>query len=70
VPKYERVKLDGKLTGFEPALHQALTTTAIAPSRYRAALVPCLPRYSPRGYHGGYRAATDYIRRPYKTVVP
>ena len=26
VPKYERVKLDGKLTAFEPALHQALTT--------------------------------------------
>lgn len=35
VPKYERVKLDGKLTAFEPILHQALTTDSHRPKQGR-----------------------------------
>ena len=41
--KYERVKLDGKLTASEPALHQALTTDSHRPKQGRPAAVPCCP---------------------------
>lgn len=48
VPKYERVKLDGKLTAFEPILHQALTTDSHRPKQDGAAAELCLLRYRPR----------------------
>jgi hypothetical protein len=41
-PNYKRVKLDGKLTTFEPVLYEALTKIAIAPSRDGAVVVCCL----------------------------
>ena len=63
VPKYERVKLDGKLTAFEPALHQALTTDSHRPKQGRRSGRALFAQIQAQGYRGGYSAVTDYIRR-------
>lgn len=78
VPKYERVKLDGKLTAFEPALHQALTTDSHRPKQARRSGRALFAQIQAQGYRGGYSAVTDYIRRwrvesaasPAKAFVP
>ena len=78
VPKYERVKLDGKLTAFEPALHQALTTDSHRPKQGRRSGRALFAQIQAQGYRGGYSAVTDYIRRwrvesaasPAKAFVP
>lgn len=63
VPKCERVKVDGKLTGFEPALHQALTTGSHRPKQRRRSGRALFAQIQAQGYRGGYSAVTDYIRR-------
>ena len=78
VPKYERVKLDGKLTAFEPILHQALTTDSHRPKQGRRSGRALFAQIQAQGYRGGYSAVTDYIRRwrvesaasPAKAFVP
>ena len=78
VPKYERAKLDGKLTAFEPALHQALTTDSHRPKQGRRSGRALFAQIQAQGYRGGYSAVTDYIRRwrvesaasPSKAFVP
>ncbi|WP_208856803.1 helix-turn-helix domain-containing protein, partial [Acidovorax radicis] len=62
-PKYERVKLDGKLTAFEPILHQALTTDSHRPKHGRRSGRALFAQIQAQGYRGGYSAVTDYIRR-------
>ncbi|KAH1282195.1 hypothetical protein KXX11_003829, partial [Aspergillus fumigatus] len=77
-PKYERVKLDGKLTAFEPILHQALTTDSHRPKQGRRSGRALFAQIQAQGYRGGYSAVTDYIRRwrvesaasPAKAFVP
>ena len=77
-PKYERVKLDGKLTAFEPILHQALTTDSHRPKQGRRSGRALFAQIQAQGYRGGYSAITDYIRRwrvesaasPAKAFVP
>ncbi|PIF16797.1 hypothetical protein CLU89_3854 [Acidovorax sp. 30] len=63
VPKYERVKLDGKLTAFEPAPHQALTTDSHLPKQGRRSGRALFAQIQAMGYRGGYSAVTAYIRR-------
>ena len=63
VPKYERVKLDGKLTAFELALHQALTTDSHRPKHGRRTGRALFAQIHAQCYRGGYSAVTDYIRR-------
>ena len=78
VPKYERVKLDSKLTAFEPALHQALTTDSHRPKQGRRSGRALFAQIQAQGYRGGYSAVTDYTRRwrvesaasPAKAFVP
>lgn len=78
VPEYERVKLEGKLTAFEPTLHQALTTDSHRPKQGRRSGRALFAQIQAQGYRGGYSAVTDYIRRwrvesaasPTKAFVP
>lgn len=78
IPKYERVSAPGKLTAFEPTLHQALTADIHRPKQGRRTGRALLEQIQAQGYRGGYSAVTDYIRRwrfeslarPSKAFVP
>jgi transposase len=78
VPKYERSSVEGKLTAFEPILHQALTTDSHRPKQGRRSGRALFAQIQAQGYRGGYSAVTDYIRRwrvksmasPTKAFVP
>ena len=78
VPKYERVSAPGKLTAFEPTLHQALTADSHRPKQGRRSGRALFAQIQAQGYRGGYSAITDYIRRwrveslasPTKAFVP
>jgi transcriptional regulator with XRE-family HTH domain len=59
VPKYERVKLDGKLTAFEPALHQALTTDSHRPKQGRRSGRALFAQIQAQGYRGGYKRGIE-----------
>ena len=78
VPKYERTVVAGKLTPFEPVLHQALATDSHRPKQGRRSGRALFAQIQAQGYRGGYSAVTDYIRRwrvesaasPAKAFVP
>ena len=78
VPKYERSSVEGKLTAFEPILHQALTADSHRPKQGRRSGRALFAQIQAQGYRGGYSAVTDYIRRwrvqsmasPTKAFVP
>jgi len=78
VPRYERAHAEGKLTAFEPSLHQALTTDSHRPKQGRRSGRALFAQIQAQGYRGGYSAVTAYIRRwrvesvssPTKAFVP
>ena len=78
VPRYERGNVEGKLTAFEPTLHQALTTDSHRPRQGRRSGRALFAQLQAQGYRGGYSAVTAYIRRwrvesvssPTKAFIP
>jgi hypothetical protein len=54
VPKYECTSVEGKLTAFEPTLHQALTTDSHRPKQGRCSGRALFAQIQAQGYRGGY----------------
>ena len=58
VPKYEPTHSPGKLTPFEPVLHQALATDSHRPKQGRRSGRALFAQIQAQGYRGGYSAVT------------
>lgn len=54
VPRYERASFEGKLTAFEPTLHQVLVADAHRPKQGRRSGRALFAQIQAQGYRGGY----------------
>ena len=62
VTKYQRARVAGKLTAFEPKLLLALEADAHRPKRDRRTALMLLSAMQKEGFTGGYSIVTDFIR--------